>query len=52
MYCLKLGDNDALFLVNTTEDEARAVVSWSWIKALEKLNQALVLEGPGAKVII
>ena len=51
MYCLKLGDNDALFLVNTTEDEARAVVSWSWIKALEKLNQALELEGPRKQVI-
>ena len=46
-----LGDNDTPFLVNTAEDEARAVKSWSWIKALEKLYQALELEGPRAKVI-
>ena len=51
MLCLKLGDNDILFLVNTTEDEARAVESWSWIKALGKVNQALELERPRKQVI-
>ena len=48
---LKLGDNDALLLVNTTEDEAKAVESWSWIQALGKVNQALELEGPRKQVI-
>ena len=46
-----LDDNDNLFLVNTTEGEARAVESWSWIQVLGKVNEALELEGPRAKVI-
>ena len=46
-----LDDNDTPFLVSTPEDEDRAVKYWSWIQALEKLYQALELEGPRAKVI-
>ena len=40
--------NTILYLIGTPEDEARTLESWSWIRALEKINNAF--QEPRSKV--